>query len=83
MLPADPFVALDVDAVGVLISTAVKRARETKADIEVGLAGTHSNHPDTIRWCCAHGINYVTCAPHRLPMVRLAAGQAVAERTLS
>lgn len=83
VLPADPFVCLDMDGVGVLISTAVERAREIKPDIEVGLAGTHSNHPDTIRWCCAHGINYVTCAPHRLPMVRLAAGQAVAERKLS
>ena len=62
VLPADPFMALDQDAVGVLITTAVEKARKNKPDIEVGLAGTHTNHPDTIRWCCANGINYVTCA---------------------
>jgi len=76
VLPADPFVRLDPDGIGELMRIAVAKARSVCPDIIIGLAGGHANHPSTAQWCCDHGINYLTCAPHRLPIMRLAAAQA-------
>ena len=76
VLPADPFVQLDADGIGELMKIAVMKARSVRPDITIGLAGGHANHPSTAKWCCDHGLNYLTCAPHRLPIMRLAAAQA-------
>ncbi|MEE2785978.1 MAG: putative PEP-binding protein, partial [Myxococcota bacterium] len=81
ILDADPFVRLDEKGVGVLIDLAIKKVRDIRPGLPIGLAGAHANHPETVRWCCERSINYVTCAPHRLPMIRLAAAQAKLERT--
>src|SRR3546814_4046996 len=39
--PKDPFVSLDVEGVGELISIAKERGRKTRADLKLGICGEH------------------------------------------
>jgi pyruvate, orthophosphate dikinase len=72
----DPFTSLDPDGVGVLIDQAIRSARASKDDFEVGVCGEHGGDPTSIAWCHEHGLTYVSCSPFRVPVARLAAAQA-------
>jgi pyruvate, orthophosphate dikinase len=72
----DPFVTLDVEGVGELIDIAVKRGRETRPDIHLGICGEHGGDPDSIAFCEAKGLDYVSCSPFRVPIARLSSAQA-------
>jgi pyruvate,orthophosphate dikinase len=76
ILPADPFVTLDVEGVGELISIAAERGRKTRADIKLGICGEHGGDPASIEFCETAGLDYVSCSPFRVPIARLAAAQA-------
>jgi pyruvate, orthophosphate dikinase len=72
----DPFVSIDVEGVGELINIAVERGRLGRADINLGICGEHGGDPDSIAFCEAAGLDYVSCSPFRVPIARLAAAQA-------
>jgi pyruvate, orthophosphate dikinase len=72
----DPFVSLDLEGVGELISIAVERGRKGRANIDLGICGEHGGDPDSISFCEEIGLNYVSCSPYRVPIARLAAAQA-------
>ena len=72
----DPFVTLDVEGVGELIDIAVQRGRATRPDIHLGICGEHGGDPDSIAFCEALGLDYVSCSPYRVPIARLASAQA-------
>jgi pyruvate, orthophosphate dikinase len=72
----DPFVTLDVEGVGELIDLAVQRGRATRPDIHLGICGEHGGDPDSIAFCEAKGLDYVSCSPYRVPIARLASAQA-------
>ena len=72
----DPFVSLDVDGVGQLVSLAAERGRATRADIKLGICGEHGGDPASIAFCEEVGLNYVSASPYRVPIARLAAAQA-------
>ena len=76
ILPADPFVTLDVEGVGELISIAAERGRKTRGDIKLGICGEHGGDPASIDFCETAGLDYVSCSPFRVPIARLAAAQA-------
>jgi pyruvate,orthophosphate dikinase len=80
LLPADPFVTLDVEGVGELVSLAVERGRATRADIKLGVCGEHGGDPASIAFCEKVGLDYVSCSPFRIPIARLAAAQAALGR---
>jgi pyruvate,orthophosphate dikinase len=71
----DPFVTLD-KAVGELMQIAVKRAREAKPELKMGICGEHGGDPETIGFCESIGLDYVSCSAYRVPVARLAAAQA-------
>ena len=73
---ADPFTTIDPDGVGELIEFSVRRSRESRSGIALGLCGEHGADPDSLAFCEALGIDYVSCSPFRLPVARLAAAQA-------
>ncbi len=73
----DPFASLDVEGVGELIRIAAERGRATRKDIKLGICGEHGGDPDSIAFCHAAGLDYVSCSPYRVPVARLAAAQAV------
>ena len=72
----DPFVSLDQDGVGELVSLAAERGRATRGDIKLGICGEHGGDPASIAFCEAQGLDYVSCSPYRVPIARLAAAQA-------
>jgi pyruvate,orthophosphate dikinase len=76
IFPRDPFISLDVDGVGELISFAVERGRKGRPDLSLGICGEHGGDPDSIAFCEAAGLDYVSCSPFRVPIARLAAAQA-------
>ena len=80
ILPADPFVHLDVEGVGGLVKWAVERGRATRPDLKVGICGEHGGDPASVEFCDGANLNYVSCSPFRVPIARLAAAQAVARK---
>ncbi|MDJ0614597.1 MAG: pyruvate, phosphate dikinase [Rhizobiaceae bacterium] len=76
IIKRDPFVSLDVDGVGELVSMASERGRETRNDIKLGICGEHGGDPASIQFCETIGLDYVSCSPFRVPIARLAAAQS-------
>jgi pyruvate,orthophosphate dikinase len=73
----DPFVTIDRDGVGVLMKTAIAAGRATRPGMKIGICGEHGGDPNSVEFCDAIGLDYVSCSPYRLPIARLAAAQAV------
>lgn len=76
ILPVDPFQSIDVGGVGALVEIAVRKGRETRPGIKLGICGEHGGDPNSVKFCCKVGLNYVSCSPFRVPIARLAAAQA-------
>jgi pyruvate, orthophosphate dikinase len=76
ILPVDPFISLDREGVGELVSIAVERGRKTRNDLKLGICGEHGGDPASIAFCHEVGLDYVSCSPFRVPIARLAAAQA-------
>jgi len=76
ILPYNPFQSIDEEGVGRLMRMAVDEGRKTRKDLEVGICGEHGGDPTSIQLCHKLGLNYVSCSPFRVPIARLAAGQA-------
>jgi len=76
IIAQDPFVSLDRDGVGELVSIGAGRGREVRPDIKLGICGEHGGDPASIAFCEEVGLTYVSCSPYRVPIARLAAAQA-------
>ena len=76
ILQDNPFEVLDVKGVGELMHLAVDWGRQTRSDLQVGICGEQGGHPASIRFCHDANLTYVSCSPPRVPIARLAAGQA-------
>ena len=76
ILPRDPFVSIDRDGVGALVEIGVERGRAGNTALKIGICGEHGGDPETIAFCQAMGLDYVSCSPYRVPIARLAAAQA-------
>jgi pyruvate,orthophosphate dikinase len=76
LLPKDPFVSLDPDGVGELVTIAAERGRKTRPGLKLGICGEHGGDPASIAFCNAAGLDYVSCSPFRVPIARLAAARA-------
>jgi len=76
VLPKDPFVSIDVDGVGQLVSMAAERGRAARDGLKLGICGEHGGDPASIAFCEKTGLDYVSCSPYRVPIARLAAAQA-------
>ncbi len=74
--PRDPFVSLDIEGVGQLVSLAAERGRAARPDIKLGICGEHGGDPASIAFCEEVGLDYVSASPYRVPIARLAAAQA-------
>src|SRR4051812_11915457 len=76
VLERNPFETLDQGGVGDLMRIAVERGRGAKEGLKLGICGEHGGEPDSVAFCHALGLNYVSCSPYRVPLARLAAAQA-------
>lgn len=82
ILKSDPFEVLDQEGVGQLVEMAVKKGRQTRPNIKLGICGEHGGEPSSIEFCHRTGLDYVSCSPFRVPIARLAAAQASIRETL-
>ena len=76
LLPVDPFVSIDQEGVGELVSIGCKRARAANPRITLGVCGEHGGDPASVAFFEKVGLDYVSCSPFRVPIARLAAAQA-------
>jgi len=76
ILPCDPFQHLDQSGVGQLVKMGVEKGRSTRPTLKCGICGEHGGDPQSVKFCCKVGLNYVSCSPFRVPIARLAAAQA-------
>jgi pyruvate, orthophosphate dikinase len=76
LVPANPFVTIDVDGVGRLMRIASGEGRAANAALHIGICGEHGGDPASVVFCHQLGLDYVSCSPFRVETARLAAGQA-------
>ncbi len=72
----DPFISIDIDGVGVLVSSAIKAGVKANKTLKLGICGEHGGDPKSIEFFHNVGLQYVSCSPYRVPIARLAAAQA-------
>ena len=77
VVEVDPFVRLDQDGVGALMQMAVEKGRGVRPGLKMGICGEHGGEPTSVEFCHRLGLDYVSCSPFRVPIARVAAGQAV------
>ncbi len=83
ILKNDPFEVLDQEGVGQLVEMAVRKGRETKKDLKLGICGEHGGEPSSVEFCHRVGLDYVSCSPFRVPIARLSAAQAEVKEQLA
>ncbi|MBV9580085.1 MAG: pyruvate, phosphate dikinase, partial [Chloroflexi bacterium] len=76
VLPHNPFESIDREGVGELVRIGIERGRNQRPSLEVGICGEQGGDPASVAFCHEVGMNYVSCAPGRIPIARLAAAQA-------
>ena len=80
VLSDDPFASIDQEGVGQLVQCGVERGRATRKNLKCGVCGEHGGDPASVKFFAKVGLNYVSCSPYRVPIARLAAGQAALEK---
>ena len=73
--PEDPFLTLDADGVGELLTIAAERGRAARPGVTLSICGEHGGNAESIAFCREAGFDYVSCSPYRVPLARLAAAQ--------
>ncbi len=76
LLPNDPFAVLDQEGVGEMIEIGIRRGRETRPKLKVGICGEHGGEPSSVEFCHRVGMDYVSCSPYMVPVAWLASAQA-------
>ena len=76
IFPTDPFATIDAAGVGQLVRMGIELGRKSRPGLKVGICGEHGGDPESIVFCHAVGMDYVSCSPYRVPIARLAAAQA-------
>ena len=79
ILDIDPFIQLDKHGIGRMVDIAVQDGRKSNPDIKLGICGEHGGEPESVKFCHGLGLDYVSCSPFRIPVARLAAGQAAVD----
>lgn len=76
----DPFKTIDRDGVGWLLRLSAAKGREANPSLSLSVCGEHGGDPASIAFFDSVGLDYVSCSPFRVPVARLAAGQAALKR---
>ncbi|MDO4665951.1 MAG: pyruvate, phosphate dikinase [Actinomycetaceae bacterium] len=77
-----PFETIDVHGVGRMVKLGVENARQTKPNMKLGVCGEHGGDPESVHFFEELGMTYVSCSPFRVPVARLEAGRAVAQKEI-
>jgi pyruvate,orthophosphate dikinase len=71
-----PFETLDFEGVGELVRIGVRKGREGRPDLKIGICGEHGGDPESVHFFHEVDLDYVSCSPFRVPVARLEAGRA-------
>lgn len=80
ILEEDPFKTVDKDGVGWLVQQSSVEGRKTNPTLSLSVCGEHGGDPKSIEFFDYVGLDYVSCSPFRVPIARLATGQAAIRR---
>jgi pyruvate,orthophosphate dikinase len=72
----DPFKTIDQEGVGWLLHLSAAKGRSVNPDLSLSICGEHGGDAKSIEFFHKVGLDYVSCSPFRVPVARLAAGQA-------
>ena len=75
ILATDPFKTLDEAGVGALVELAARDGRRARPGLGLGACGEHAGDPASIGFFARTGLDYLSCSPPRIPVVRLEAGR--------
>jgi pyruvate, orthophosphate dikinase len=76
LLENDPFMSFDQEGIGGLVRQAVDSGRRANPALKIGICGEHGGDPHSVEFFHRVGLDYVSCSPFRVPVARMAAGQA-------
>lgn len=77
ILSESPFTVLDERGLGELLRIACERARAARADLQIGVSGAQVEDPGSVAFFDQLGMDFVSCAPLRVPIAKLVAAQAM------
>jgi pyruvate,orthophosphate dikinase len=75
VLTRNPFETID-SGVAELVRIGCEKGRSVNPKLKLGVCGEHGGDPDSVKIFHKIGLTYVSCSPYRVPLARLAAGQA-------
>ncbi|GAA2741167.1 pyruvate, phosphate dikinase [Terrabacter aerolatus] len=75
IVATDPFRTLDEAGVGALVAMAARDGRRARPGLGLGACGEHAGDPASIGFFARTGLDYLSCSPPRIPVVRLEAGR--------
>ena len=78
----DPFQTIDEEGVGYMVQHSATLGKSVNPGLSLSVCGEHGGDPKSIAFFDTLGLNYVSCSPYRVPVARLAAGQARVKRRL-
>ena len=80
IITKDPFQTIDEEGTGQIMVMCVEKGRKAAAEagryLKIGICGEHGGDPESIDFCYRIGLDYVSCAPFRVPIARLACAHA-------
>mmetsp|Transcript_50576 Transcript_50576/g.93508 ORF Transcript_50576/g.93508 Transcript_50576/m.93508 type:complete len:925 (-) Transcript_50576:171-2945(-) len=79
----DPFQSIDEEGVGQLVRRSVADGLRVNPNLSLSVCGEHGGDPKSIRFFHDVGLAYVSCSPFRVPVARLAAGQAAVKHLMA
>ena len=80
LVEISPFQSIDKNGVGNLMKIGIKQGRSVQKNLEIGICGEHGGDPNSVKFCHAADVSYVSASPYRIPTAILAAAQAVIEQ---
>jgi len=80
LVEISPFQSIDKNGVGNLMKIGIKQGRSVQKNLEIGICGEHGGDPNSVKFCHAANVTYVSASPYRIPTAILAAAQAVIEQ---
>jgi len=81
IIAKDPFLDLDVPAVGSMVQLAVRKSRTANPGAKISVCGEHAGDPNSIRFFNKIAVDALSCSPYRVPIAKVAAAQAHIEET--
>eukprot|EP00580_Thalassiosira_gravida_P018530 CAMPEP_0201657318 /NCGR_PEP_ID=MMETSP0494-20130426/600_1 /ASSEMBLY_ACC=CAM_ASM_000839 /TAXON_ID=420259 /ORGANISM="Thalassiosira gravida, Strain GMp14c1" /LENGTH=930 /DNA_ID=CAMNT_0048134141 /DNA_START=281 /DNA_END=3076 /DNA_ORIENTATION=+ len=79
----DPFQTIDEEGVGYLVKHSAMLGRSANLVMSLSVCGEHGGDPKSIEFFDKLDLDYVSCSPFRVPVARLAAGQARVKRRMA